>query len=156
MRKRKIVISFSVIDHMETDIYKNLSLSFLDFFFVPILYTLFRLRGARWQVWIMMCWKAVKWRKGMTSLWWQKQKEDSVPDSFYSILCKHRRKKEEPGTHYNWRRGVKVTLTRKDGTLVNDKAWVREKIKDYRKAYNWFLKGVVGFKSADKHTVHTQ
>lgn len=46
-----------------------------SFFFVPIPDTVFRLRGACWQVALMMCWKAIKWGKRMTNLWWQKQSE---------------------------------------------------------------------------------
>lgn len=56
------------------------------FFSVPILDTVFRLRGECWQVGLMMCWKAIKWRKRMTNLWWQKQNEDNVPDPLSSIL----------------------------------------------------------------------
>lgn len=36
------------------------------FFWVIIPGTVFQLRGTCWQVWLMMCWKVIKWRKRMT------------------------------------------------------------------------------------------
>lgn len=106
------IISFGIINTMETDKHKNLCLSLYDdsTFVVPIPHTVFRLRGARWQVWMMMCWKTIKWRRGMTKLWLQKQKEDSVCVTYslpLRILHKLRRKREVK--NHSWRRRVKVT-----------------------------------------------
>lgn len=47
-------------------------------FFAPITDTGF---PAVWRMLadlLMMCWKAVKWKKEVTNLWWQKQQGDSV------------------------------------------------------------------------------
>lgn len=80
-------------------------------FLVPITDTVFRVRGACWQVWLMMCWKAIKWRKGMTNLWWQKQSEYSVSDplSSASFTNPDGRKKggKEMEKDHGFRKGIK-------------------------------------------------